>query len=108
MSAHREVFLGAQQTQIFALLEGVALEILQELLRHGASDLASLFTFFKSVIDSNLQVASIDFVISASLSGLNSLCLNQHSLSCLFVFSVVEGQNCILVVLDHLHSGLLD
>ena len=108
MGAHGEVFLGAEQSQIFALLKGVSLEILQELLGHSASNLTSLFTFFKSVIDSNLQVASVDFVISASLTCLNSLGLDQHGLSSLFVFSVVEGQNCILVIFNHLHSGLLN
>ena len=108
MSAHRVAFLSAEQTQIFALLQGVSFEVFEELLRHGASDLTSLFALLERVINSLLQVSSIDLVISASLSCLNSLSLHKHGFSRLFVLCVVLSENCILMGLNHLDSGLLE
>ncbi len=59
------------------------------------------------MVDALLKVASVGFVVSAGLTSLNSLRLNEHCLTTLLVTCVVQGQNSILVTLDHLNAGLL-
>ena len=59
------------------------------------------------MVDALLEVASISLVVSAGLTSLNSLRLDEHCLATLLVSCVVLSQNSILVSLDHLNSGLL-
>ena len=58
-------------------------------------------------MNSLLQVASVNLVVTATLASLNALGLHQHGFSVLLVASVMLGENSVLVILDHLNPGLL-
>ena len=58
-------------------------------------------------MNSLLQVAPVNFVITAPLTSLNALGLNQHSFSVLLVSSVMLGEDSVLMRLDHFNPSLL-
>ena len=55
-----------------------------------------------------LEVASVNFVVSAQLTSLHSLSLHEHSLSRLLILGVQLGKNGVLMGLDHLNLGLFE
>ena len=61
----------------------------------------------QNLMNSLLQVASVNLVVTATLARLNALGLHQHGFSVLLVASVMLGENSVLVILDHLNPGLL-
>lgn len=61
----------------------------------------------KDRIDLLLQVTTVGFVIATSLAGFDSLGLNEHGLSGLFVTSVGIGESGQLVLLNHFNPSLL-
>jgi len=91
MSPHAELLPSSQQSHIFQSLHCVSLEVPQELLRHGASDLPLFLAVSEDLVNSLLQVAPISFVVSTCLTGLDSLGLDEHGLALLLVPSVVLG-----------------
>ena len=91
MSPHAELLPSPQQSHVFQSLNSVPLEVPQELLRHGASDLPLFFAVSEDLVDSLLQVAPISFVVSACLACFNSLGLYEHGLALLLVPGVVLG-----------------
>ena len=61
----------------------------------------------EDLVDSLLEVAAVDFVVVAALSGLDTLGLHQHCLALLLVLSIVLSQDGVLVGFNHLNTSLL-
>ena len=108
VSSHGVVLAVTQETNVFQLGQRIALEELKELLRHGTGDITLLVSVSQNLMDSLLQVASINFIVAASLTSLNTLCLHKHGFSVLLVSGVMLGEKSIFVRFDHLDSGLFE
>ena len=107
MRAHRVLFSVTQKAHVLQCSERVALEILQELLRYRTGNRLLIVLVSKHLVDSLLQVSSVDLVVTATLASLNALGLHQHSFSVLLVASVMLGEHRVLVLLNDLNTGLL-
>ena len=76
MSTHRVLLSVAKETHVFERCECIALEVLQELLRYRTGNRLLIVLVSKNLVNSLLQVASINLVVTASLASLNTLGLD--------------------------------
>lgn len=108
VSAHRILLAIAQQTHVLKCVQSVALEELQELFRYCASYCLFVVLVSQDLVHTLLQVSSVNFVVTASLASLNSLCLHEHGLSILLVTSIMLSQYCVFMLLNDFNPSLLE